>query len=76
MCLAIPGLVKKINNKLGVDRSALVLFGGIEREINLSCVAGVKEGDYIIAHAGVALQVLDEEEAQNLLSELESLSNS
>ncbi len=79
MCLAIPGKVISItdaNSSSQNLKSARVVFGGIEREINISCLPEVKVDDYIIAHAGVGLQVLDEQDALSLIAELQSLSES
>ena len=59
MCLAIPGEIVKMIE----PDSALVAFGESRIKINLSFVEGVKLGDYVIAHSGFALSVLDEEEA-------------
>lgn len=73
MCLAIPGLITSINEADVLNRSGVVNFGGVNREINLSCLPEVKVGDYIIAHAGVALQALDEAEAQKIISDLASI---
>ena len=64
MCLALPGEIIKF-----VDASnALVKFGGSEIQINLSFVEDAKVGDYIIAHSGFALSLLDVEEAEKTLS--------
>ncbi len=62
MCLAIPAKVLEVHgNKARVD------FGeGVVREINVSLV-DVKEGDYVLVHAGFAIQVLDKEEAEQTL---------
>jgi len=58
MCLAIPAKVIKVNGNL-----AKVDFGeGVLREVNVSLV-DVKAGDYVLVHAGYAIQVLSEEEA-------------
>ena len=57
MCLAVPALVKEING----DRAKLD-YGGIIREANVSLVSP-KVGDYVIVHAGYAIQILDPEEA-------------
>lgn len=58
MCLAIPAKVLSINgNKANVD------FGkGVVKDVNISLV-DAKVGDYVIIHAGYALEVLDEEDA-------------
>jgi len=62
MCLAIPAKVIKVNGNL-----AKVDFGeGILREVNVSLV-DTKVGDYVLVHAGYAIQVLSEEEAMETL---------
>jgi len=52
-------------------RTAKVLFGGITKETNLELVPEAKEGDYVLVHVGVALSIVDEEEAQKTLKFLE-----
>lgn len=73
MCLAIPGVVKSIDNQDPQSLTGQVLFGAVLREISLACLPEVKVGDYVIAHAGVALQTIDEEEANKIISELAQL---
>ena len=41
--------------------------GGIEREVSVMMTPGVKKGDYVIVHAGFAIQVVDQEEAKENL---------
>lgn len=43
-------------------------FDGIQREVNLSMVPEAREGDYVLVHVGVALQIVDEEEAKQTLA--------
>ena len=63
MCLAIPMEVKKITGN-----SALVEYEGTRREVRLDLVDPKPEvGDYVIIHAGFALHLIDEEEAQESL---------
>ena len=53
-----------------------VSFGGIAKEVCLVYVPEVQVGDYVIVHAGFALNVLNEEEANevfDLLSQMESM---
>ena len=61
MCLAVPAQVKEIN---GIH--AKLDYGGIIREANISLVTP-KIGDYVIVHAGYAIQILDPEEAEKTL---------
>jgi len=62
MCLAIPAKVVEIEGD-----SARVDFGeGVLREVNVMLV-NAKVGDYVLVHAGYAIQVLSEEEAQETL---------
>jgi hydrogenase expression/formation protein HypC len=68
MCLAKPLLVSRIDGEI-----AWVGEGGRERPISLLGVAGVVPGDYILAHAGIALMRLEPQEAQNILIVLEGL---
>ena len=59
MCLAIPA--KVLSTKNG---TAQVDFGrGVEREVNVMLVKA-DVGDYVLVHAGYAIQVLDEKEAK------------
>ena len=53
---------------------AKVDFGGITREVDISLV-DVKIDDYVIIHAGFAIQVLNEEEAQETLDLFEQMLN-
>lgn len=63
MCLAIPGKIKKINQETNI---ALVDFDGIEREVNVSLVKA-KKGDYVIVHAGFAIEKLEKRNASEIL---------
>lgn len=62
MCLAVPGKVIEVRN----DR-AIVDFGGIKREVVISLLDNVKIGEYVIVHAGFAIERLDKEEAEETL---------
>lgn len=64
MCLAIPGRLEEITNQLDETfRLGRVSFGGILKEVNLSMVPEARQGDYVLVHVGVAISVVDEEEA-------------
>lgn len=65
MCLAIPGKVESITGQLDETfRFAKVSFGGIKKEVNLYMVPEAKVGDYVLVHVGVAISIIDEEEAR------------
>lgn len=73
MCLAIPGMVLQTFDEGGLPM-ALVDYAGAR---NTACLAYTPEavvGDYVIVHAGFALQVLNEQEAAASLAELARLS--
>ncbi len=67
MCLAIPGRILSIGEQLG-QPVATVDFDGAVQEVVLSLVPDARVGEYVIAHAGVALQVLDEAAAAETLA--------
>jgi hydrogenase expression/formation protein HypC len=63
MCLAIPAKVIEIHGD-----TAKVDFGaGTMRDVNVSLVEA-KVGEYVIVHAGYAIEVLDQKEAEETLS--------
>ncbi|MCK5260711.1 MAG: HypC/HybG/HupF family hydrogenase formation chaperone [Thermoplasmatales archaeon] len=64
MCLAIPGKIVSIDKK---KEYASIDYGEeTKRKANVSLV-DVKIGDYVLVHAGFAIQVLDEKEANETL---------
>ena len=64
MCLAIPGKVIEIEKN---KEHATVDYGdGTKRKANITLV-NVKIGDYILVHAGFAIEVLNEKEAKETL---------
>ncbi len=73
MCLGVPGRVVKV-----LDKTGLVEIMGVSKEVSTELLKEVKVGDYVLIHAGCAIQVIDEEEAVNtlqLFSELKELMN-
>lgn len=62
MCVAYPGRVVSISGSHG-----LVDFSGSTVRVNLSMVP-VKLGDYVLVHAGMAIQIVEKEEAQGWIS--------
>lgn len=64
MCLAVPAKIVKIDPH---GEHATIDYGdGTKREANVSLVE-VQVGDYVLIHAGFAIQVLDEDDAQKTL---------
>jgi hydrogenase expression/formation protein HypC len=62
MCLAIPALVKSVQG----DKAQVDFGQGVLREINVTLVE-VKVGDYVLVHAGYAIQKLDQKDALETL---------
>jgi hydrogenase expression/formation protein HypC len=73
MCLAIPGEIIEIVGEDPLTRMARISFGGVVREASLAYVPEAKPGDYVLVHAGFALQTVDEEEARRTLELFEQL---
>ncbi|SHE22348.1 HypC/HybG/HupF family hydrogenase formation chaperone [methanotrophic endosymbiont of Bathymodiolus puteoserpentis (Logatchev)] len=67
MCLAVPGKVISISEAGSLSRTGLVEFSGISTQVSLAYVPEAKVDDYVIIHAGFALSVLDQEEAEQSL---------
>ena len=60
MCLAIPGKILQINED---GNSALVDFDGIQQNVIIALLANPEIGNYVIVHAGYAIEQMNEEEA-------------
>lgn len=73
MCLAIPGRILEITGEDDLSRAGRIDFGGIIREASLATVPEARVGDFVIVHAGVALNVLDEEEARLVFETLREI---
>ena len=73
MYLAVPGRIENIDNTDPIFRTGKVCFGGIIKTINLACVPEARTGDYVLVHAGLAISVIDEEEARKTLDCLDEI---
>ena len=70
MCIAFPGKILSIDE----DNFAVIDISGTRREVSLDIVdEPVTVGDYVICHAGYAIQRIDEELAQEKLAFLKEL---
>ncbi len=73
MCLAVPGKIESISGDDPLTRMGRVSFGGVVKDISLAYTPEAKVGDYILAHVGFALNVVDEEEAQQVFEYLRQI---
>jgi hydrogenase expression/formation protein HypC len=71
MCLSIPARVVSIDGDM-----AEVSAGGSMFKAGLHMVEDVKTGDYILLHAGFAIQKLSESEAEETIRLFEEMNNS
>lgn len=65
MCLGVPMQVKTIENEV-----ATCEIDGVQREASLMMIDNVQVGDYVLIHAGFAIEKIDENEAQLTLKAL------
>ena len=62
MCLGIPMEIIEINGNVGTARTE-----GLRREVNIQFLKDVKKGDFVIIHAGFAIEKLDRKKAKETL---------
>lgn len=62
MCLAVPGKVIEIQDML-----ATVDISGVTRKVSLMLLPETKVGEFVLIHAGFAIQAIDEEEVRKTL---------
>lgn len=66
MCLAVPALITALD-----DQQALCQVGEVRLRARLDLVEDVAVGDYVLVHAGYAINRLESTEAQEILALLE-----
>ncbi len=59
MCLAFPGKIVELDGN-----RAIVDFGGVRQEVDVSLLEDVEVGDWVLVHTGFAIQKMTEEEAK------------
>ena len=69
MCLAIPAQIKSING-----HQAVVEIGGVTRQASIQLTPEAKVGDYVLLHTGYAINIIDQDEAEETLKLLRELS--
>lgn len=73
MCLALPGKIIQIEGK-----TSIVEILGVKREVSMELIKDYEVGEYVLIHAGCAIQKIDEEEAiktEELFRELKELND-
>ena len=68
MCWAIPARITEVNGAIGK-----VELEGTAREVGLQLIEDARVGDYVLVHAGFAIQKVDEREAEETLKLFEEL---
>jgi hydrogenase expression/formation protein HypC len=63
MCLAVPVRLKEKKS----DTLGMFEYGGVLKDVSLQLLSEVNEGDYILVHAGFAIERLDEAVAEETL---------
>jgi hydrogenase expression/formation protein HypC len=74
MCLGVPGRITELYQSGGLHMCK-VDFGGVVREVCIETIPDALVGDYTIVHAGFALNLLSEEEANETLDLLREMIN-
>lgn len=73
MCLAIPGQVVDVR-----DGAATIDMMGVRRDISLSLTPSARIGDWVLVHAGFAIEVIDAKQAEEtiqIVRELDELAS-
>lgn len=68
MCLAVPARLVEIHESIGVAD-----FGGVRREVSVLFVPEAQVGDYVLVHAGSAIERLNEADAEETLRLFEEI---
>lgn len=68
MCLAIPMQIEAIDGEMGTVEAT-----GIKREVSLSFIDDPSVGDYVLIHAGFAIQKIDEHQANETIELLNQM---
>jgi hydrogenase expression/formation protein HypC len=69
MCLAVPAEVLELRE----NDMALTELGGVRKDVSLMLVDDVEAGDYVLVHAGFAIEKIDKVEAEKTLELFEEI---
>lgn len=75
MCLGVPGKVIEWIDQDPIFGRAMIEFGAIRRECQMACVPDAKIGEYVIVHAGIAIAVINQQEAERTLQDLAEIAD-
>ncbi len=73
MCLAIPGRIVSVCGDDPLVRTARIDFGGVIKEISLAYTPEAQPGQYVLAHVGFSMALIDEDRAAEMLATLRGL---
>jgi hydrogenase expression/formation protein HypC len=73
MCLAVPGQIVSVSGEEPLTRIGRVSFAGVVKDVSLAYVPEATVGAYVLVHAGIALNTVDEEEAQRVFEYLKQI---
>ena len=68
MCLAVPAKILSIQDAL-----AKVELSGVTKDVSLMLLPEAKPGDYVLVHAGFAMEIVDEKEAEETYALLDEM---
>lgn len=71
MCLAIPARIAAVDE----DNLATVDILGVTRRVSIDLTPQAGVGDYVLVHAGFAIEVVDEQQAQETLDLIREFPN-
>lgn len=71
MCLAVPGLIIDLDNY-----SAIIDIMGLKNKVNVQLIDNLKIGDYVLIHAGCAIQKIDKDYFEELQKIFQSILDS
>ncbi len=73
MCLAVPGKIVSIDKSNPDIRMAKVNFGGVIKDICIEWLPEAKVNNYVLAHVGTALSIVDEDDAKKTLDAFDEI---
>jgi hydrogenase expression/formation protein HypC len=73
MCVGVPGEVLSVSEEVNGLQIGKVSFGGVRRDVVLTCVPDVRVGDWVLVHVGFAVSRIDRDEAERTMSYLREL---